>query len=383
MRCFVASDDAAMASQARELLVQFGHDCPVSNIFRLDQVRAALDAEVRAAPSPPTRATAANALPDVVLVVLPPQPETAMAVLQDLRRRAVPCILAVGPATDTKLVLRALREGAAEYLDQADLQSELSGALARQDTAEQMGRVIAVLAASGGSGGSTIAANVAVTLAQKYSGCALVDLNLETGDQVALLDLKPAYSLAELCRKIDRLDLSLLNGCLVRHESGVHLLAAPLRLADAALVVPAAVSAVLSLMAKNFPFVVVDLDSAVRPEQVAALRLADVILLVLRLDFASLRNTKRTLDFLQETGIPRQRVRIVANRCGQPGEITAAQAEESLGVKISQSLPEDQKLVNKAINNGVPVVLQAASARISRAIVELATSLAAAKAATA
>lgn len=381
MRCFVASDDTAMASQARELLVQFGHDCPVSNVFRLDQVRAALDAEVRAAPSPTAGATAAGALPDLVLVVLPPNPDTSLAVLQDLRRRAVAGVLAVGPATDTRLVLRALREGAAEYLDQADLQSELAGALARQDTAEQVGRVIAVLAASGGSGGSTIAANVAVTLAQKYSGCALVDLNLETGDQVALLDLKPAYSLAELCRKIDRLDLSLLNGCLVRHESGVHLLAAPLRLADVPLVVPAAVSAVLSLIARNFPFVVLDLSPTFRPEQIAALRMADIILLVLRLDFASLRNTKRTLDFLQETGIPRQRVRIVANRCGQPGEITAAQAEESLGVKISQSLPEDQKLVNKAINNGVPVVMQAASARISRAIVELATSLAAAKAA--
>lgn len=382
MRCFVASDDIATADQVGQLLIQLGHDCPVSCIVRLEQIVPAIDAIARAAPtaapskSAASGAPAADGGPEIVVVVFSPNPERALTVIQDLRRRIGAGILAVGPATDTKLVLRALREGASEYLDQADLRSELSGALARRGAAEKAGRLIVVLAPSGGSGGSTLASNVAIVLARNYNGCALLDLNLETGDLAPMLDLKPAYTLADLCQNSERLDFSLMQGCLTRHDSGVQLLAAPARIADVARVTPAAIKLVLSLAVRHFPFVVVDLDHSYRAEQLVFMLQADVIVLVLRLDFISLRNARHTLDFFQESGISRDRVRIVVNRCGQPGEIAAAQAEESLGIKILHSVPDDPKTVNRAINNGIPVVLQSPSARISRALVELATSLA-------
>ena len=388
MRCFVASDDVATAQQVGELLIQLGHECPASRVLRLDQVAAAIDAALRAAPPPlPSKgaavsgAAAPEGAAELVVVVFSPNPERALTVVQDLRRRVGTGILAVGPATDTKLVLRALREGASEYLDQADLRTELSGALARRGSAEKMGRVIAVLGPSGGSGASILAANIAVALAQKHNGCTLLDLNLETGDLAPMLDLKPAYTLADLCQNIERLDFSLLQGCLTRHDSGVQLLAAPARIAEVERVTPAAVKLVLSLAVRHFPFVVVDLDHSYRPVQQAVLLQADAIILVMRLDFISLRNTRRTLDFLQESGIARDRVQIVANRCGQAGEIAVAQAEESLGMKILHSLPDDPKSVNRAVNNGIPVVLQSPSAKVSRVLIELTTSLAAPKSA--
>ncbi|HUE74897.1 MAG TPA: P-loop NTPase [Pirellulaceae bacterium] len=378
MRCSVASDDIALAHEIRDLLIQLGHDCPASRILRVEQIVPAIDAILRSSPAGGGPA-AADSVPEIVLVVLPPNPELALLVVHALRRRIGAGILAVGSTGDTKLVLRALREGASEYLDQSDLRSELSGAIARRGTSENVGPVIAVLTPGGGSGGSTIASNVAVALAQKYSGCALFDMNLETGDMAPLLDLKPAYTLTDLCQNADRLDLSLLQGCLVRHSSGLQLLAAPARISDAARITPAAIELVLSLAVRHFPFVVVDLDHSYRPEQQAAMRQANILVLVMRLDFISLRNTRRTLDFFQEIGILRERVRIVANRCGQSGEITAAQVEESLGLKIAHFIPEDQRAVTRASNNGVPVVLESPSAKVSRALVELATNLAASK----
>lgn len=382
MRCSVASDDIALANEIRDLLIQLGHDCPASRILRVEQIVPAIDAILRSAPAasgPAGGAAAADGLPEIVLVVLPPNPELALLVVRALRRRFGAGILAVGSATDAKLVLRALREGASEYLDQSDLRSELSGAIARRDTSENVGPVMAVMAASGGSGGSTLAASIAVVLAQKHNGCALVDMNLEKGDLAPLLDLKPAYTLTDLCQNADRMDLSLLQGCVARHSSGVQLLAAPARIADAPRITPAAIESVLSLAVRHFPFVVVDLDHTFRPEQQAAMRQADILVLVMRLDFISLRNMRRTLDFFQELGIVRERVRIVANRCGQPGEITAAQAEGSLGLKIAHFIPEDQRAVTRASNNGVPVVLESPSAKVSRALVELAANLAAPK----
>jgi pilus assembly protein CpaE len=256
------------------------------------------------------------------------------------------------------------------------LQTELSDAMQRMAASETAGRIIALLAPGGGSGASTIAVNVAAVLAQKHQSCALIDLKLEAGDLAPLLDLKPNHTLSDLCLNIERLDHSLLQGCLARCDCGVQLLAAPARLADVSLVTPEAVDSVLSLVCRHFPFVVLDLDHTFRAEQRSALLKADVIVLVLRLDFISLRNTRITLDYFQENGVSRDKIRIVANRFGEPSQLSAAQAEESLGIRISQCIPDDPKTVNRANNNGIPVVKESPSAKVSRSLVELALSLA-------
>jgi len=373
MRCFVASDDASIAEQIRAVLVQLRQDCPASQIMRIDRIVSALEASAANEAKSPAPASAGP----IVLVAFPPDPERALAVVRDIGRRTAASILAVGPATDTKLVLRALREGASEYLDLADLRTELAEALLRLSaTAETAGRIVVVLGPSGGSGASTIAVNVATALAQKNSSCALLDLKLEAGDLAPLLDLKPTHTITDLCRNVDRLDQSLLQGCLATCSSGVKLLAAPARIADVAQVTPEAVDVVLSLVCRHFPFVVVDLDHSFRAEQTRALLKADVIVLVLRLDFVSLRNTRTTLDFFKEIGVPRERVRIVANRSGQGSELTSAQAEESLGIKIANFVPDDPKTVNRANNVGIPVVLESPSAKVSRSLAELAAQLA-------
>ena len=181
-----------------------------------------------------------------------------------------------------------------------------------------------------------------------------MDLKLEAGDLAALLDLKPTHSLADLCQNAARLDRVLFERSLTRHASGVHLLAPPERLADVVHVRPEGVRQVLALARAVFPYVVVDLDHSFRDDQTKVLHQADIILLVLRLDFASLRNARRTLDHLEQMGIPRDRLRLVVNRHGQPKEVPAAKAEEALGVKIFHFVPDDPKTVNRANNNGVP-----------------------------
>ena len=129
-------------------------------------------------------------------------------------------------------------------------------------------------------------------------------------------------------------------------------------------------------MAKGmFPYVVADLDHGFRDVQVQALRQADVVLLVLRLDFASLRNARRTLDHLEHLGVGHDRVRLVVNRHGQPKEVPAAKAEEALGVKIFHYVPDDPRAVDRANNNGVPVVLETPSAKVSRSVTRLAVSI--------
>jgi pilus assembly protein CpaE len=121
-----------------------------------------------------------------------------------------------------------------------------------------------------------------------------------------------------------------------------------------------------------FPYILADLDHSFRPEQAAVLRISDLVLLVLRLDFAALRNTRRAIEYLERLGISRERIRLVVNRYGQPKEVPPAKAEEALGMKVYHYVPDDPRSVNRANNNGVPVVVESPRAGVSRSLTKLA-----------
>jgi pilus assembly protein CpaE len=312
---------------------------------------------------------------DMLVVVLSPDPERGLEALRKLRRQATGYVLAVGQASEPKLILRALNDGADLFLDEAELETGLDAALARLqnkgDTAPA-GRLVAVLACSGGSGASTLAVNLATVLAKDHERCALIDLKPGRGDLAALLDLKPAFTLADLCLNAARLDRAMFEKVLVGHPSGVHLLGSPQMFGGMRVVSAQGVAQALTLARKLFPHVVVDLEDCFHEEQVVTIAQAAVLFLVIRLDFTSLRNARRILEHLQELQVPEGRVRLVANRHGQPSELPLAEAESALGVKIAHHVPDDPKTINAANNAGVPAVLKAPSARVSQSIAQLA-----------
>jgi pilus assembly protein CpaE len=362
MQAFIVNDHESIGSRVRQVLLFEGLNCPAAHVVPLDLAAARV----------------AKGQPDLLVMVLGPDPERALTVMGELLCKVPSRVLVVGPAS-SKLVLRALRGGAADYVDEGDLEAELRVALRhakdKKSGRAAAGRLIAVLAPSGGSGSSTLATNVAAALAKEHKEVALVDLKLEAGDLAALLDLKPVYTLADLTQDVARMDRVLLERSLVRHESGVHLLAPPRTLADVAFVTPEGVDQALNLARAVFPYVVVDIDHGYREVQVRAIRQADVILLVIRLEFAALRNTRKALDHLEQLGIDKNRVRLVVNRYGQPKEVPVAKAEEALGVKVFHLVPDDPRAVIRANNNGVPFVLEAPSARVSKNVTRLAMSI--------
>jgi pilus assembly protein CpaE len=327
----------------------------------------------------------AHETPALVVFVLPHEPERAVAAMSVIEAfnktggRAGATVLAVGPASNPKLVLRALRGGIDDYLDESELDAELESALerwhARRSGAARTGKLIAVLAPSGGSGSSTLAVNVAAALAKAHGTSGLIDLKLHAGDLAPLLDLRPTYTLADLCLNVARMDRSMFERTLVRHDSGIHLLAPPRNLDDVAHVTAEGVEHALAQALAAFPYVVADLDHSFHEEQTIALRQADVILLVIRLDFTSLRNCRRTIEHLEQLGLERDRLWLVVNRYGQPKEIPASKAEEALGLKIAHYIPDDPKTVNRANNNGIPLIVESPSARITRSVVKLAASV--------
>jgi pilus assembly protein CpaE len=313
---------------------------------------------------------------ELVVVVLSPVADADLETLRKLRRACAGHVLAVGPIADSKFILRALQSGADHYVDESELGTEVAAALSRlqikQEALAPSGRLLTILASSGGSGASTLAANIAAVLAKEQQRCALFDLNPGRGDLASLLDLKPQFTIADLCLNVARLDQAMFEKLLVRHESGVYLLGAPQMFGAIRSVTAQGVSQALRLARSYFPYVVVDLEDCFHEEQIATLRQATRILLVCRLDFTSLRNARRILEHFQEVEIPRDRARLVINRFGQPNELPVAEAEKALGEKLGHFIPDDPKTINGANNAGIPAVLQAPNSKIAQSIVQLA-----------
>jgi pilus assembly protein CpaE len=321
--------------------------------------------------------------PQALLVVLSPDPHKALRAMSKVRSQVAGRVLAVGPTADPKLILRALQEGADHYLDEDDLPEQFAAVLPRLVGKEQprttvSGQTISVLAAGGGCGSSTLAVNLAVVLAAERQRCALVDLKPGVGDLAALLDLKPEHTLADLCLNPALVDEAMLEKAGVTHSSGVCLLAAPLHFEDIRLLTPVGVQRVLGLARASFPHVVVDHEDCFHEEQILALRHADTILLVARLDYTSLRSARRILDHLDRMDVPRERVSLVINRHGQAKELPKEEVEGALRIKLTHFIPEDPGPVNGANNTGVPVVLKAPSSKAAQAIRRLGKNLLAA-----
>ena len=204
---------------------------------------------------------------------------------------------------------------------------------------------------------------MATVLARKHFKVLLVDMKWATGDLAILLDLKPLHSLADLCSNAARMDRVMLERRAARHDSGIHLLAPLHNFSEFHQVTSEGIQQTLTLARELFSHVLVDLDFSDRAEEAQVLRQASLILLVLRLDFSSLRNAQQALAYLEHLGVNRERVRIVVNRHGQPREAPCRQGRGGPGRQFFHLIPEDARTVNGANNNGVPLVLEYPSAR--------------------
>ncbi len=362
MLTVIVSDNQTAAVKLRHLLEQHGHECPLRNIVSID----AAPASIQAMSTPP----------DVVVFVLLAPAERCEEGLRSLRALQRSPIIVVGPK-DPNSILLAVHAGADDYLDESgNLPGELIASLSRIAAAGRQtaaaGEVVTVIAASGGSGRTTVATNLAVLFARQHGSCGLLDLDLWGGGCASLLNLKPRHTIADVCRNIDKLDRNMFGQSLLRHESGVHLLPVPHSFDDIAHVTPNALGSLVRLARREYCRVVADVNQFADAIYRQLLEQSSLVVLVSRLDFAALKNARRALDFLEAIGVDRTRIRCVANRHGQPKELSISDAESALKSKISDCLPDDARTVNLSINCGNPLVVEAPKSKVSLALSGLA-----------
>ncbi len=324
--------------------------------------------------------------PDIGIVVLDSDVEKAIYLMERLKEDNAACeIIAVSSSTDGQLILRCLRAGAKEYLTMpldveeliASLQQIASRKYSGTEGKLRASKIIAFCGASGGVGCTSLAVNLGCILASNpANSAALVDLDLAVGDADVFLDTIPDYSLVDVTQNIARLDFQLLKRSMTKHPSGLYLLPRPVQLQDLALINPESLRRVFGLLKASFTHVILDLSKGFTEVDVAALEMANEIVMVVQLDLPSLRNLVRLLSSFEEIAEIREKVRIIVNRAGlESGQISLKKARETIGRDIFAQIPNDYRTMVEVRNNGVPLIQHAPQAPITSAMVQLAERL--------
>lgn len=240
------------------------------------------------------------------------------------------------------------------------------------------GQVFVVFSPKGGAGVSTVAVNLAVTLAHEYPDhVALLDLSLTFGHSALLLNLVPRSGLADIrLEAAGRMDRATLSNYLVPHASTLRLLAGTLRLEDRDSVTAAQVQAVLELLRRHFPYVVVDTSSTLTLPVLAAIETADRIVLLATPERTTLRDLRECRRlFADVRGVPRARLYYVMNHLTAHPVLSHEQFEEVLEGTLDAGLPYGGDLPARAAYRGEPLVALGPNTPLAAAIDRLAAAL--------
>ena len=114
----------------------------------------------------------------------------------------------------------------------------------------------------------------------------------------------------------DDLDAEKLRGYILRHESGLSILPAPLRPEEGEAIDATRIAGILQTARAMFDAIVVDTAPLFDGPMLTALDRSDQLLLVSTPDVPSMKNIRLALQTLELLGFPIERVALVANRVG-------------------------------------------------------------------
>jgi len=272
-------------------------------------------------------------------------------------------IFAASNNASPEQIIRSMRCGCSEYLVKPFQSEEVLGAFAHVLTRRrgglpgQKGRVITLMGAKGGTGVTSLAMHLALTLVQKNKQkCLLVDQHPALGDVSLYLGLsRHQYSFYELVHNMDRLDADLLQGFLLQHASGLSVLDSPEMIHAFPGASPDAIEHTLAFLADNYQFVVIDCPPGLTEDTCAAVRQSDRVAIIITPELPAIHNAIRALKYLTGLHYPDENIDIVLNRHSKRSALADQSIESSLHRPIAVRIPNSYEQIVNAINAGTPI----------------------------
>ena len=318
--------------------------------------------------------------PNIALLYLDEEPKAVLEAVSKISQLNGCAAVIVSRDRDPDNILLAMRSGARDYayledegVDVRRVLLNLSLTPAVAEDAPQRGMVVAVFSSKGGSGATTIAANLAGALIPDGRGAkpgqaVLLDLDLQMGDVLAFLDISSRYTWRDLAANLHRLDQDLLYKSLTLHSSGLSIVAQSDVLEEAEEVDSKSVGKVITFLRKHFDFIVIDGLRNFSELSLVALDMADRILLTMTQDIPALKNANRCLAIFKQLGYDNNKVKLVLNRFLKRGDLDIDAVADALGMPVEGTVANDFPTAIKAINEGSLLVNVAPRAKVTKDI---------------
>ena len=267
-------------------------------------------------------------------------------------------VLVIGHENDIALYRALISRGVSDYvvapfavLEFVQHVSHLYNA----SVGESLGRLVAVMGAKGGVGASTIAHNLAWSIAARLDTQTIIaDLDLAFGTAGLDFNQDPPQGVAEAVFSPERVDANLVDRLLSRCGQNLHLLAAPATMDRAYDLQELALEPVFDVLRATTPCTVLDIPHQWTSWVRHALTSADEVVLVANPDLANLRNTRAILEVMRAARPNDRTPKIVLNNIGAPRrpEISVAEFAKAIELEPLAAFPFDAKLFGTAANNG-------------------------------
>lgn len=388
IRVLIVDDVSETRENVRKLL-QFESDVEVVGVARTGKEAIQISQDLQ---------------PDVVLMDINMPDMDGISATEAIRAKqpAVQVVI-LSVQGDQNYMRRAMLAGARDFLTKPPMGDELisairrAGAMAQSERSKSAqiavapisgnvgavigygapkGKIVTIYSPKGGTGCTTLAVNLALTLNNEDTRVALVDGNLQFGDVAVFINEQGKNTIIDLAPRADELDPEIVEEVMLKHAaSGLHVLAAPSRPEYAEKVSSGQFAKVLEYLRQMYAYVIVDTAALLTDVTLSAIDVSDLIVLVTTQDIPSIKNCRLFLDLLQTLGIERDRILFVMNRYDKRINITPDRVTENLKQEIVSVIPFDEQTATKAVNRGIPFVLDSKNQPAARGVFSLAESV--------
>jgi len=314
---------------------------------------------------------------DVVIVDLDHDAEQAVRVIENIcSHRVSMTVMAYSSRNDSDLMRRSMQAGAREFLIEPLLPETVGEVFSRTSarnpgTRKAAGKMLVFVPAKGGVGVTTLAGNFALALT-KESGArvVVVDMDFQLGEIALGLGLTATFSVVDALMNASRLDRDFLSTLLIRHSSGLAVLASPENYTFFHSPVDEGADKLFRILREEFDYVVVDTGTCHGHIQQTLFEMADKLYLIAEMTFPALRNARRLTSYLSTMDGSRQ-LEVVLNRFNsRHGEIDENSATKALGRPVNWRVPNGDAVARAAEDSGVPLAMK--DSPITRALVQMA-----------
>jgi len=222
---------------------------------------------------------------------------------------------------------------------------------------------IGVIGSKGGVGATTLAINLAASIAQDgkddNQAVLLVDANFQQPDVALFLACEAKHTVIELLHRSVNLEPQTILACCGPAPgcNDLRILTAPPDGRASAAHNLTQLSACLPPLQNLFPTVVIDLPKTLDKHLVSMLDQCDLVILVVAPDLASIAATTRWYSLFDELGYPQEKILLIGNRTGGKSKLMDEQMQKTFGQLLTGKIPNTYALAESSAISGAPLVV--------------------------